>query len=187
MERRHIVKYTETFQELPLSVEEMKKMGLADLSSPSRVAALTVVAALRGRLFCHTVCPVGAVLGLQKQKLDTGRDLIDYLRGPRPLTEYEKQFLRDRLGGKEYVIKSFFQGAVPDNNYTMSKPYTVVVEDAPQVVSEEGYKRFQLRSGGADNPRTITLRNKPSTGEWFLWEQVLLADIRPPKSQDDWA
>ena len=85
------------------------------------------------------------------------------------------------------MIKSFFQGAVPDNNYTMSKPYTVIVEDAPQVVSEEGYKRFQLRSGGADNPRTITLRNKPSTGEWFLWEQVLLADIRPPKSQDDWA
>ena len=170
MERRHIVKYTETFQELPLSVEEMKKMGLADLSSPSRVAALTVVA-----IYAYTV---------NKQQ---GIEMIDYLRGPRPLTEYEKQFLRDRLGGKEYVIKSFFQGAVPDNNYTMSKPYTVVVEDAPQVVSEEGYKRFQLRSGGADNPRTITLRNKPSTGEWFLWEQVLLADIRPPKSQDDWA
>lgn len=170
MERRHIVKYTETFQELPLSVEEMKKMGLADLSSPSRVAALTVVA-----IYAYTV---------NKQQ---GIEMIDYLRGPRPMTEYEKQFLRDRLGGKEYVIKSFFQGAVPDNNYAMSKPYTVVVEDAPQVVSEEGYKRFQLRSGGADNPRTITLRNKPSTGEWFLWEQVLLADIRPPKSQDDWA
>ena len=164
------MKYTETFQELPLSVEEMKKMGLADLSSPSRVAALTVVA-----IYAYTV---------NKQQ---GIEMIDYLRGPRPLTEYEKQFLRDRLGGKEYVIKSFFQGAVPDNNYTMSKPYTVIVEDAPQVVSEEGYKRFQLRSGGADNPRTITLRNKPSTGEWFLWEQVLLADIRPPKSQDDWA
>ena len=170
MERRHIVKYTETFQELPLSVEEMKKMGLADLSSPSRVAALTVVA-----IYAYTV---------NKQQ---GIEMIDYLRGPRPLTEYEKQFLRDRLGGKEYVIKSFFQGAVPDNNYAMSKPYTVVVEDAPQVVSEEGYKRFQLRSGGADNPRTIPLRNKPSTGEWFLWEQVLLADIRPPKSQDEWA
>ena len=170
MERRHIVKYTETFQELPLSVEEMKKMGLADLSSPSRVAALTVVA-----IYAYTV---------NKQQ---GIEMIDYLRGPRPLTEYEKQFLRDRLGGKEYVIKSFFQGAVPDNNYAMSKPYSVIVEDAPQVVSKEGYKRFQLRSGGADNPRTITLRNKPSTGEWFLWEQVLLADIRPPKSQDDWA
>lgn len=170
MERRHIVKYTETFQNLPTSVDELKQMGLDDLSSPSRVAALTVVA-----IYAYTVN--------QQQ----GIQMLDYLRGPRPLSEFEKQFLRDRLGGKEYVIKSFFQGAVPDNNYTMSRPYTVIVEDAPQVVSEEGYKRFQLRSGGADNPRTITLRYKPSTNEWFLWEQVLLADIRPPKNQDDWA
>ena len=32
------------------------------------LAALTVVAALRGRLFCNTVCPVGAVLGLLSVK-----------------------------------------------------------------------------------------------------------------------
>ena len=32
------------------------------------LAALTVVAALRGRLFCNTVCPVGAVLGLLSAK-----------------------------------------------------------------------------------------------------------------------
>ena len=31
-------------------------------------AALTVMAALRGRLFCNTVCPVGAVLGLLSAK-----------------------------------------------------------------------------------------------------------------------
>ena len=32
------------------------------------LAALTVVAALRGRLFCNTVCPAGAVLGLLSVK-----------------------------------------------------------------------------------------------------------------------
>lgn len=32
------------------------------------LAALTVVAALRGRLFCNTICPVGAVLGLLSVK-----------------------------------------------------------------------------------------------------------------------
>jgi polyferredoxin len=32
------------------------------------LVALTVVAALRGRLFCNTVCPVGAVLGLLSVK-----------------------------------------------------------------------------------------------------------------------
>ena len=36
-------------------------------------------------------------------------------------------------------------------------------------------------------PRQIRLRTKPSTGEWFLWEQFILSDIRPPKSADPWA
>lgn len=39
-------------------------LGAAGVS----LAALAVVAALRGRLFCNTVCPVGAVLGLLSAK-----------------------------------------------------------------------------------------------------------------------
>ena len=42
-------------------------------------------------------------------------------------------------------------------------------------------------SGGADSARQIKLRTKPSTGQWFLWEQFLLADIRKPVSADPWA
>jgi hypothetical protein len=33
----------------------------------------------------------------------------------------------------------------------------------------------------------VTLRLKPSTGQWFLWDQMLLAGIREPKSKDAWA
>ena len=39
-------------------------LGVAGVS----LVALTVVAAMRGRLFCNTVCPVGAVLGLLSAK-----------------------------------------------------------------------------------------------------------------------
>ena len=45
-------------------------------------------------------------------------------------------------------------------------------------------------SGGADSMRNITLRNKPSTGQWFVFSDSyrgLLADIRIPKCQDAWA
>ena len=54
-------------------------------------------------------------------------------------------------------------------------------------IADEGYRIMDLKSSGADTARTITLRNKPSTGEWFLWEQTLLAMIREPKSKDPWA
>ncbi len=39
-------------------------LGVAGVS----IVALTVVAVMRGRLFCNTVCPVGAVLGLLSAK-----------------------------------------------------------------------------------------------------------------------
>ena len=33
----------------------------------------------------------------------------------------------------------------------------------------------------------IKLRHKPSTDQWFLWEQFLFSDIRPPVGADPWA
>ena len=52
---------------------------------------------------------------------------------------------------------------------------------------DEGYLTLQVESGGADSPRQIRLRTKPSTGQWFLWEQFLLSDVRVPVSADPWA
>ena len=50
----------------------------------------------------------------------------------------------------------------------------------------EGYMKLFIDSGGADNARSIVLRMR-GDGKWFLWEEFLLPDIRPPKSADPWA
>ena len=91
------------------------------------------------------------------------------------------------MDGKDYIPRSYFNGATPENNYEPSKPYTIWMKDNAAPIAEEGYLRLDLRSGGADATRTITLRTKPSTGEWFLWDQTLLVGIRVPVSQDPWA
>ena len=52
---------------------------------------------------------------------------------------------------------------------------------------DDGYLTLYIKSGGGDNPRQVKLRTKPSTGQWFLWEQFLLSDIRQPVSADPWA
>jgi len=44
-----------------------------------------------------------------------------------------------------------------------------------------------VTSGGADSPRPIKLRKKPSTGQWFLNEIQCLSDIRTPVAADPWA
>ena len=52
---------------------------------------------------------------------EAGIAAMNQLRGPRPMTPYDSQFLRDRLRGKAYLPQSYFHGASPANNYTPAK------------------------------------------------------------------
>ncbi len=157
---------------IPSSVDELKTMDGADLKDPNKVIALTIAA------FCSY--PVNK---------DICIEMLNFLKGPKPLSPYEKQFLRDRLSGKEYVISSYFDGATPQNNYEPKSPYTIKVYKTPhsEDLIGEGYLQLFLKSGGADNARGIKLRSKPSTGQWFLWEYFILPDIRKPVASDPWA
>ena len=67
-----------------------------------------------------------------------------------------------------------------------SIPYSVVPEkDAAS--EDNGRIRVFMRSSGADSPRMIRMRLKASTGQWFIEEEMILSDIRIPKSMDQWA
>ncbi len=157
-----------TFEKLPTNVEELK--AVADLSSPFKTAALAVAA------FANYGKDVQATV-----------DMINYLKGPQPLSPYDIQFVRDRLAGKDYIMRSYFKGSSPENDYQPTAPYQVEVSDNPYSYTNEGYAVLYLTSSGADNPRPVTLRLKPSTGEWFLWQHTFLADIRQPQSENPWA
>ena len=128
---------------LPKSAAEIKPA-----SSPQQTAAYAIASLVR-----------------YTEDAEAGIAMLDVLRGPRPLNNFNKQFLRDQLRG----------------------PYTLTVSENPYSYQNEGYARLLLKSGGADNPRFITLRLKPSTGEWYLWEyEGLLAGIRIPAKDDPW-
>ena len=115
--------------------------------------------------------------------------MMNVLKGPEPLSERDKQFINDRfMDGKDYVMRSYFEGTSPENNYAISAPYQIEVTELPNSRENDGYVRLFLKSSGADSLRYVVLRNKPSTGEWFLWEfQGITMDIRIPKEQDKWA
>ena len=157
------------FQHLPQNEEELRAMPEYAMTDPFMTAALTV-----------------AVLCRYETDPQAAADMLNALKGPRPLSPFEIQFLRDRLAGKGYKPFSFFDGALPENNYSPVKPYTITVYDDPYSYLNEGYARLLLRSNGADSPRQITLRQK-GNGQWLLWEQMLLSDIRIPVKDDPWA
>ena len=157
------------FSKLPESFEEFKSLPEAQLTDPFDTAALTVLA------FCFYT-----------ENKEECLKMLDFLRGPRPLSVMDKQFIADRFRDKDYVPRSYFEGAVPSNNYLPSEPYTVIVSDNPYSYAHETYATLYVRSGGADSPRSIKLR-LAKDGKWYLWEQFILADIRQPDSMDPWA
>ena len=112
--------------------------------------------------------------------------MLNYLRGPRPLSGMDKQFISDRFMDKDYVPRSYFAGATPENDYRPSMPLTVSVSENPHSYEAQGYAKLFIPSGGADNPRPVQLR-EAKDGKWYLWEQFLLPDIRQPESFNPWA
>ena len=157
------------FSALPENFEQFKALEQAALSNPFDVAALTVLA-----------------LCFYPQDRDASLAMLDFLRGPRPLSTYDKQFIRDRFMDKDYVPRSYFNGATPQNDYLPSEPYTVSVRQTPYSYQNEGYAKLYVTSGGADSPREITLR-LAKDGKWYLWEQYILAGVRAPESSNPWA
>ena len=159
-----------TFTALPENLAELQALPEAKLDSPFKTAALTVVA----------LCVYAADKNI-------GIEMLNFLKGPRPLSNMEIQFIDDRLrDGKTYVPFSYFKGATPENDYTPDTPYSVTVESNAYSDANQGYMKLLIRSGGADTPREVQLRMK-GDGQWLLWEQFLLPDIRKPKSADPWA
>ena len=160
---------TFTFNGIPKNVAELSALPEAALTNPFQAAALTVLALCR---YCEDT--------------QSGIDMLNWLKGPQPLSTYEQQFLRDRLRGKAYVPNSYFAGTSPQNNYTPPQPLTVIVKDDPYSYVEEGYAKLLIQSSGADTARPIKMRRKGQE-TWFLWEQFLLPDIRQPVANDPWA
>ncbi len=157
------------FNEIPATFEDFVNLPQAEMKTPFDTAAMTVAA------FC--VYPYNKDLSIR---------MLNYLRGPRPMSGVEISFIADRFRDKDYVPRSYFKGATPANDYEPQAPYTIVVSENPYSYENDGYAKLFLTSGGADSPRAVQLR-QAKDGKWYLWEQFILADIRQPESANPWA
>lgn len=159
-----------TFLSLPQNLDELKALPEASLDSAFKTASLTVAA----------LCRYG-------QNCGDAIEMLNFLKGPEEVSGYEKQFYKERLADKEYIPFSYFDGTSPDNGYTPSAPYTLSVYENPYSFDNENWATLWVKSSGADTMRSIKLRKKPSTGQWFLNDIQCLSEIRIPTSDDKWA
>ena len=161
---------TFSFSALPMSLDDLKALPEASLDSAFKTTALTVL------VLCRYETDPSAAL-----------EMLDFLKGPEQVSTYEKQFIAERLKGKGYKARSFLAGATPENGYQPTTPYTITVSENPYSFDNENWATLYVTSSGADDPRPIKLRKKPSTGQWFLNDIQCLADIRVPVAEDPWA
>ena len=140
------------------------------MKSPSGTAALAVVA-----------------LKNYSVNKGEGKRMLTLLKGPAGFGGTEEQFIKERLGeGKEnYIVDPYLKSTNPKNGYTFEKPYIRISKEEK---IDEGYFRVYLISTGADSPRPVLLRLKPSEGMYYLNEaNLLLGQIRKPLKDDKWA
>ena len=160
------------FNVIPATPSAFAALPQAAMNNPFDTAALFVLA-----------------LGLYKVDRNICFEMINHLKGPKPLNPHDISFLNDRMaqnGKHAFIAESYFEGATPQNDYKPTEPYTVVVSEGPYSYQEQGYAALNIRSGGADNPRPIKMR-QAKDGKWYLWEySSILSDIRAPESASPW-
>ena len=159
-----------TFGSIPANVSELQAFPEAKLDTAFKTASLVMIALAR-----------------YETSIDDCFAMLEYLKGPESLSNYEKSFIKERLTNKTYKVRSYFKGATTANGYVPTQPYTIDVMENPYSFDNENWATLWVKSSGADNERQIKLRRKPSTGEWFLNEIQCLSDVRPPASEDPWA
>ena len=103
-------------QKIPENLQEFERLA-AQGRKPEHICALFLCA-----------------LALFDRDKDAGTAAMNLLRGPRPMTPYDAQFLRDRLRGKPYLPFAYFEGATPENGYQPRAPYrlNVLADPRPQ-------------------------------------------------------
>ena len=160
------------FSVIPTTQAEFAALPQAQMQTPYDTAAMFVLA-----------------LNIYTQNPNESIAMMNFLKGSNPLSAKELQMLKTEMGqaGKgDYLARSYFAGAAPQNDYTPSQPYTVAVSDNPYSYDNDGYAKLYIACGGADNPRPITLR-QAKDGKWYLWEQFLLTGIKKAESSNPWA
>ena len=77
------------FPSVPTSLEQFLSLPQSAMATPFDTAALTVLA-----------------LSVYPDKKELAFTMLDALRGPRPLSNMDKQFIADRFRGKDYILRS---------------------------------------------------------------------------------
>ncbi len=159
-----------SFDTLPTSLNEFSSLVNEGLTAPEKTCALFICA-----------------VNLLGNNLNEGLEAMNLLKGPQPLSAFDKSWYKDRISDKPYLAKAYFSGATPENSYTPTVPYTLSFLPDPRPQDcEDGYMRLQIKTPAFDSPRYLKLRRKGDN--WYIWDvNSIMLGVRTPAKDDPWA
>ncbi len=161
---------TVNYNSLPQSLMEFKMLVDNGLNAPEKTASLFI-------------CAVH-LLGVN---FNEGLDAINILKGPQPLSNFEKQWFKDRISDKKYLAMAYFEGSAPENSYTPTTPYTInFLPDPRPQDCEQGYIRLYIKTPAFDTKRYIKMRSKGEN--WYIWDiNSIMLGVKTRVADDLWA
>ena len=145
----------------------MQSLAESELYSPADTAALVLCA-----------------LDVYSYNKEAGSAMLEYLKGPEHFSAVDQLFIDDRFyEGNDYIPRSYFAGATPENDYIPTEPYTVMFKGDSKKKNEETITLY-ARSAGSDDPREIVLHRDPATGKYYAAKFLpLLKRIKKPSKK----
>ena len=126
---------TFVFADYPKNADELKKMPELDFSSPLSTAAFGTGPRHdddrrdRHQGQDNDGSPAMLVLFEYDESPENTIEMLNVLKGPQPMNGMDIQFLRDRIKGRGYIPRSYFEGSSVKNDYTPNVPYKITVSE----------------------------------------------------------
>ena len=155
------------FSSLPMTLTQFESLPQAEMQSPYETAAMFIVA-----------------LNHYIQNKVESIAMINFLKGPNQLSPRELNLIKMQM--TDYLARSYFNGATPQNDYTPTQPHNVVISDNKHSYNNHGSAKLFIHCGGADSPRPIELRLAKDSRWYLTGFSSLLVGIRSTESTNPW-
>ena len=152
---------TFVFADYPKNADELKKMPELDFSSPLSTAAFAMLVLLE-----YDESPENTI------------EMLNVLKGPQPMNGIDVQFLRDRIKGRGYIPRSYFEGSSVKNDYTPNVPYKITVSEYAYTYQSEGLQRFRFSRREQTHLVRLSFAERAINGSYGVILHSLIYELR---------
>lgn len=105
-------------------------------------------------------------------------EMLNVLKGPQPMNGMDVQFLRDRIKGRGYIPRSYFEGSSVKNDYTPNVPYKITVSSMHIPIRARVMQRFRFSRREQTHLVRLSFAERAINGSYGVILHSLIYELR---------